>query len=128
MGDKSFSTEMYQKVVQETLFKEEEVSAVKGHKTFIVHMTASTLENEEPQEHQLSFQASSAGEAKSMAMIQAGERDYKNAKITGVDMVPNSGEELDNYGSGQPLGLDSDNEKGQVMPSDVSKDLPNGDA
>lgn len=119
-------SDLYEKMVRENLF-ENEVTQVMGKKGYIVKAMCS-VDDSDPAPQEFSVQASSPEQAKSAAMMMSKEMGHKSCKVTGVDLVPNSSEELNDYGSGEDLGSDKDAMSGQVKPSDVSQDLDNQDA
>lgn len=118
---------MYEKMVRESLF-ENEAPKVLGMKGYVVRAMCATEENEDGSPQEFTVQADSPAAAKSAAMKMSTEMGHKSCKVTSVDLVPNSGEELNNYGSEKDLGTDSDAMAKQVKPSDVSSELPNLDA
>lgn len=120
-------SDLYEKMVRENLF-ENEAPKVHGMKGYIVKAMCTTPEDDEPVAKEFTVQASSPNEAKTGAMLMSKEMGHTSCKITRVDMIPNSGEELNNYGSGKDLGADDSETAGKVKPSDVSKELPNLDA
>ena len=118
---------MYEEVVRKGLF-ENDAPVVHGMKGYIVQAMCTTEEDPEGTPQEFTVQASSPNEARVGAMKMSKEMGHKSCKISSVDLVPNSGEELNNYGSGKDMGADDSETKGQVKPSDVSKELPNLDA
>ena len=120
-------SDLYEKMIRESLF-ENDNSMVHGHKTYIVKAMCMMKDSDEEVHEEFTVQASSPEQAKTAAMKMAMEMGRKSCKATGVDMVPNSGEELNNYGSGKDLGADDSQTAGKVKPSDVSPDLDNHDA
>ena len=121
-------SDMYEKVVREGLFNENDSAEVHGMKGYVVRAMCTTAEDDEPGPQEFAVQASSPGQARTAAMGMSKEMGHKTCKVTSVDLVPNSGEELNNYGSGKDMGADSGAMAGQVKPTDVSKELPNLDA
>jgi hypothetical protein len=120
-------SDIYEKLVKESLF-ENDAAKVHGMKTYIVKTMCMGKEEDEAHAQEFTVQASSPEEAKKGAMLQAKEMDFQSCKVTGVDLVPNSGEELNDYGSGKDMNPDAGAMSGQVKPSDVSSELPNQDA
>jgi hypothetical protein len=120
-------SDIYEKLVKESFF-ENDATKVYGIKGYNVMTMCTTNEDDEPKKKEWAVQAGSEGEAKKAAMIMSKEAGYKSCKIVGVDFIPNSEEELNDYGSGKDMNSDPDAMKGQVKPSDVSSGLPNLDA
>lgn len=115
-------------MVKNKLYSEENTGTeVTGDKTFIVKAMCTNSSDEEiPQD--FTVQASSPEDAKSRAMSMSKEMDHKSCKVSGVDLVPNSDEALHKMGSGSALNANPSDTADQVLPSEVSADLPNGDA
>lgn len=121
-------SDLYEKMVRENLF-ENDSAVVHGMKGYIVKLTCMQDESDEEKMIEITVQASSPEQAKSAAMkIASDEMGHKSCRVTGVDLVPNSGEELNNYGSGKDMNTDDSQTAGKVMPSDVSGSLDNLDA
>jgi len=122
---KKVVSELMNEMVKGKLY--ESGTDVTGHKTFIVNAMCMTSEAEDPIPQEFTVQASSPEEAKKRAMEMSKEMNHSSCRISGVEMVPNSDEERNHYGSGSALNADPSSTDGQVMPSDVA-DVPNGDA
>ena len=121
-------SDIYEKMVRENLF-ENDSTMVHGMKGYIVKMMCMQDGSDEEKMMDLTVQASSPEQAKSAAMKMAShEMGHKSCRVMGVDMIPNSGEELNNYGSEKDMGADDSRTAGKVMPKDVSSDLDNHDA
>jgi hypothetical protein len=121
-------TEIYQKMVRENLF--EGTAEVMGMGTFIVKAMVATSEEDQPHAQEFTVQADSPEAAKSAAMMMSKEMNHLSCKVQDVVMVPNSEEEKNNYGNGEPMvgnvgnAAEQDPVKGQVMPTAVSDLLP----
>ena len=120
-------SDLYEKMVKNNLF-ENDATVVHGMKGYVVKAMCTTDENDEPTPQEFTVQASSPEQAKTGAMLMSKEIGHKSCRVTSVDLVPNSGEELNNYGSGKDMGADAGAMAGQVKPSDVSSELDNLDA
>lgn len=120
-------SDIYEKLVKESFF-ENDSTKVYGMKGYNVATMCTTSEEDEPKKVEWAVQASSEDEAKKAAMVMSKEAGYSSCKIAGIDFIPNSAEELNDYGSGKDINPDSDAMQGQVKPSDVSSGLPNLDA
>jgi len=123
--NKKIASELLSKLVKEELY---EGTEVQGNKTYIVKTMCMHDGNPDEVPQEYSFQTNSPEQAKTMAQAQAAKAGAKSCKIQDVSMVPDSGEELQKMGSGSSLNADKSATDGQVMPTDVSKDLPNDDA
>lgn len=110
---------LYQKLVRESLF-ENDSTMVHGNKTYIVHLTCTQDSSDEEKMMSLSILADSPEKAKTAAMkIASDEMGHESCKITGVEMVPNSDEEKNDYGSGKDMNADPKAKTaGLVKPSD----------
>ena len=122
-----YLSDIYEKLVKESFF-ENDATKVYGIKGYSVATMCTTNEDEEPKKKEWAVQASGEGEARKAAMIMSKEAGYKSCKVVGVTFVPNSSEELNDYGKGTDMNRDPDSMKGQVKPSEVGKGLPNLDA
>lgn len=125
---KKILTSLMNEMVKKKLYFSEEGTEVTGQMTFIVKAMCMTSESDEPIPQDFTFQAASPEDAKARAMEVSKEMGHTSCQIQNVKMVPNSGEELNKYGSGDAMNADDNATDGQVMPSDVSDELPNLDA
>lgn len=129
MPKRNIVSSLVSEMVKGKLYGEaEDATAVVGTKTYIVNTMCTTDESEDPIPQDFTVQANSPEQAKTQAGVMAKEAGKKSCKVQNVEMVPNSGEELNDYGSGSALNANSNADDGQVKPSDISSDLDNGDA
>ena len=122
---RKIASELLSEMVKGKLY--EDGTEVTGQKTFIVNAMCMTPEAEDAIPQEFTVQAASPEDAKARAMAMSKEMNHTSCRIQDVTMVPNSGEELNDYGKGSAMNADPSSTNGQVMPSDVA-DVPDGDA
>lgn len=121
---KKVMSDIYERIVKESLFEDENTSTeVLGNSGYIVKAMCTTPENEEAFQQEFSVQAESPEAAKTAAMIMSKEMGHTTCQVSSVDLIPNSDEALNNYGSGEDLNTDDSKTSGLVTPSDVSVSL-----